>query len=165
MKKILFLFLISSSVYAQKNDSIKKHEIKFIFADQYEKFGSMVGVSYESMLDKKHTYGFETLYGTGYSKQDIKRNLSLTAFYRRYFSKNLNGFFTEGFLMYANYNSRNGIEEPDRLYLGFSLGVKFVIDNTITIGGNIGAGIDLIHIANKDFSFGVKNGISIGYRF
>ncbi|MFY0603820.1 MAG: DUF3575 domain-containing protein [Flavobacteriaceae bacterium] len=166
MKKLFLLFLFLSAItYSQEEPIQKKHEFKLNYENSKEYFGSTLGISYERLFSKKNTYGFEVQKGIGYSDEDIRRDFSLTGFYRRYFSKNQNGFFTEGFIMYAGYDSKNNVTEPNRLFIGLALGVKFVIENIITIDYHLGGGMDILNYVNSDIEFALRTGLSLGFRF
>lgn len=167
MKTLLLAIslLISINLFAQKEKEFKKHEFKLIHESSKQYFGSSFGVAYERLFNKKYTFGFEAQKGISYSNEEVKRDFSFTGFYRRYFSKNQNGFFTEAFLMYASYDSKNSINEPNRLFVGIGVGLKFVIEDTITIEYHLGGGIDIIHYASSDPEFAARSGFVLGYRF
>ena len=191
MKKITFLILlcIVTITTAQKNKEIypqdlnKKHELKINVFNLVAL--SSVNASYERLINKDASFGFDIFYNTNNNFDDDLRKYSLTSYYRWFFSEKFatRGFFVEGFGMLntqeareynsftddqGNITSNSTIKERTDFALGISVGGKFVTKKNFVAEVFIGLGRNLFNIKPDDFfdtSLVSRGGISLGYRF
>tara|TARA_R110002050_G_scaffold110892_1_gene223537 strand:- start:25911 stop:26462 length:552 start_codon:yes stop_codon:yes gene_type:complete len=176
---IVLVFTSFSAIIAQEDaESLQgKDEIKLnVFNLIAFKF---VDASYERLIDEESSFGLGVLLNAGGDDDifDYYRKLSVTPYYRRYFSKGYaKGFFVEGFGMlnsgeedYYIYNENTQeSQETNETYtdvaLGISIGGKFVSRRGFVaeIYGGIGR-----NFFNTEFSPEVvgRGGVSLGFRF
>ncbi len=191
MKKITFLILlcIVTITTAQKNKEIypqdlnKKHELKINVFNLVAL--SSVNASYERLINKDASFGFDIFYNTNNNFDDDLRKYSLTSYYRWFFSEKFatRGFFVEGFGMLntqeakeynsftddlGNITSNSTIKERTDFALGIAVGGKFVTKKNFVAEVFIGLGRNLFNIKPDDFfdtNLVSRGGISLGYRF
>ncbi len=191
MKKITFLILlcIVTITTAQKNKEIypqdlnKKHELKINVFNLVAL--SSVNASYERLINKDASFGFDVFYNTNNNFDDDLRKYSLTSYYRWFFSEKFatRGFFVEGFGMLntqeakeynsftddlGNITSNSTIKERTDFALGIAVGGKFVTKKNFVAEVFIGLGRNLFNIKPDDFfdtNLVSRGGISLGYRF
>ncbi len=191
MKKITFLILlcIVTITKAQKNKEVypqdlnKKHELKINVFNLVAL--SSVNASYERLINKDASFGFDVFYNTNNNFDDDLRKYSLTSYYRWFFSEKFatRGFFVEGFGMLntqeakeynnftddlGNITSNSTIKERTDFALGIAVGGKFVTKKNFVAEVFIGLGRNLFNIKPDDFfdtNLVSRGGISLGYRF
>ncbi len=174
------LFISAQTTTENDNDTsnTKSNELK-INAFNLIAF-EHIDLSYERLLNEESSIGLSVLFSfdeDNYGINDVRREFSLTPYYRQFFGKKYaKGFFVEAFAMLHS--------GEDEIYLGFddftfqdivraekftdfalgiSAGGKFVTKRGFTAEIYLGIGRNLLN--NSPFEVVGRGGISLGYRF
>lgn len=165
MKKLLFSFLLFSSIF-----TFAQQEIKLDIADAL--IIRSIEVSYERVINEESSVGISVLFNL--AEQDIdfryKENFMITPYYRHFFTKEYKwNFFGEGFV---GINSGKKESEKDSndfdieytdAALGLAVGTKYVSEGGLTIDIFGGLGRNLFGTDSPTLV--PRIGLNIGWQF
>lgn len=165
MKKILFSFLVLSSIF-----SFAQQEVKLDIADAL--VIRSIEVSYERVINEESSVGLSFLFNL--AEQDIdfryNENFMITPYYRHFFTKGYKwNFFGEGFLG-VNSGKKESVEDSnvfDIEYtdaaLGIAVGTKYISEGGLTIDIFGGLGRNLFGTDSPTLV--PRIGLNVGWRF
>lgn len=165
MKKLLFSFLLFSSIF-----TFAQQEVKLDIADAL--VIRSIEVSYERVINEESSVGVSVLFNL--AEQDIdfryKENFMITPYYRHFFTKEYKwNFFGEGFvgINSGKKESKKDSNDFDIEYtdaaLGLAVGTKYISEGGLTIDIFGGLGRNLFGTDSPTLV--PRIGLNIGWQF